>query len=264
MKQKRNKGFYRVTRGGPALAVLLCGMAVIVLLTGLAGRAVQVAAKPARRPIYSVETPEKKVALGINCAWGNEDIEEILEVFDKHNVKASFFLVGDWCDRYPDSVRRIDQAGHEIGSHSDTHADMTKLDREGILREIRASNEKIKKLTGKSPILFRPPSGAYNNQVIELIEAEGLFPIQWDCDSLDYRNLTPDEMQQRIFKKLRNGSILLFHSGAKYTARALPQIIEAIRAEGYELVMVSELIHPRPYRVDVEGRQHPVEPTKEE
>jgi polysaccharide deacetylase family sporulation protein PdaB len=264
VKGRSKTGFYRVTRGGVALAVLLCGMAAIVLLTGLAGEAVRVAARPAKHPIYSVETPEKKVALGINCAWDNGDIGQILEVLEQHNVKASFFLVGDWCDRYPDSVRQIDGAGHELGSHSDTHADMTKLDREGILREIRSSKEKIKNLTGKTPTLFRPPSGAYNNQVIEQIEAEGLFPIQWDCDSLDYRNLTPDEMQQRIFKKLRNGSILLFHSGAKYTPQALPQIIEAIRAEGYEFVMVSELIHPRPYRVDFEGRQHPVEQPKED
>ncbi len=258
VKRTNKRGIYRVTRRGPALAILLCGMAAIGLLTGLAGKAVQVAAQPARHPIYSVETPEKKVALGINCAWDNEDIERLLETLDQYNVKASFFLVGDWCDRYPDSVRQIDAAGHELGSHSDTHADMTKLDREGILREIRVSNEKMKALTGKAPTLFRPPSGAYNNQVIELIEAEGLFPIQWDCDSLDYRNLTPDEMQQRIFKKLRNGSILLFHSGAKYTPAALPQIIEAIRGEGYDFVMVSELVHPRPYQVDFEGRQHPI------
>ena len=236
---------------------LLCVFAVVCLIIGAVGLPVETQAEQVRRPIYSVETQEKKVALGINSAWGNEDIPQILEVLADYNVRASFFVVGDWAGKYPDSVRMIFDAGHEIGSHSDTHADMSKLDRDGILREIRESSRKIEAITGVPPTLFRPPSGAYDSQAIRLIEEEGLYPIQWDCDSLDYRDLSADQMWERIAKNLRSGSILLFHSGTKNTAAALPQIIEAIRAEGYAFVMVSELVHPRPYRVDFEGRQWP-------
>ena len=257
--KKKGLGRYRVLGKWAALGFVAAGVAAVCLLASAATRVVQTVAEPVRRPIYSVETEENLVALGINCAWGNEDIEQILEVLGHYNVKASFFVVGDWCDRYPQSVRRIHEAGHEVGSHSDTHADMTKLDRAGILREIRDSSRKIEALTGKKPTLFRPPSGAYDNESIRLIEEEGLYPIQWDCDSLDYRDLTADQMWRRISKSLRRGSILLFHSGTQNTAAALPRVIEAIRAEGYEFTPVSELIHPWPYTVDFQGRQHAVD-----
>lgn len=236
-----------------AFTVLLCAG---VLLLYEATRAVRMVAAPQKQlPIYSVETDKKEVSLGINCAWDNEDIPQLLDILDEYQVKASFFVVGDWCDKFPDSVRQIASRGHEVGSHSDTHPDMTKLNRQDMQREIRDSAEKIEALTGKKPDLFRPPSGAYNAAVIETIRQEGFYPIQWDCDSLDYKNLTPDEMQARIFKKLRKGSILLFHSGAKNTPAALRQIIAAIQAEGYRLVPVSELIYKGEYTVSFEGRQ---------
>jgi len=172
-------------------------------------------------------------------------------------VKASFFVLGSWAQRYPQSVKSIFDAGHEVGSHSNTHADMTTLGEDEILRQIRESSRKIHEITGQPPTIFRTPSGAYNNRVIALIEQEGLYPIQWDCDSLDYRDLSADQMWERIDKKLQPGSILLFHSGTKNTASALPQIIESIRAQGYEFEMVSQLIHPHPYAVDHRGRQIP-------
>jgi len=247
-KKSGGAGFYRV---------LVLGAAAFYLLAGAAGMSVGVLAEQTRRPIYSVETQEKQVALGINCAWGNEDIEEILRVLELYDVPTSFFVLGQWADKYPHSVRMIADAGHEVGSHSNTHADMTTLSETQIQRQISESAAKIQEITGVRPTLFRTPSGAYNNRVIALIEQEGLYPIQWDCDSLDYRDLTADQMWARISKNLRPGSILLFHSGTKNTADALPQIIEQIRAEGYEFVKVSELIHPRPYTVNFEGRQRP-------
>lgn len=248
-----------VFRLKPVILILLC-ITVIGCFLALRGaaQAVKVSAAQEKRPIYSVETKEKKVSLGINCAWDNADIPELLEILAQYEIRASFFVVGDWCEKFPESVKAIYDAGHEIGTHSDTHADMSKLNREEILRELRDSAEKIQQVTGERPTLFRPPSGAYNSLVIETAEQEGFYPIQWDCDSVDYRNPTADQMQQRIMKKLRCGSILLFHSGAKNTPDALPRIIETIQTQGYQFVPVSALIHPAPYSVDFEGRQHPV------
>lgn len=219
------------------VAAMLCGG---VLLLGPATRAVQTAASQEKRPIYSVDTDEKKVSLGINCAWDNVDIPQLLAVLEEYNIKATFFVVGEWCEKYPESVKAIHDAGHEIGTHSDTHADMVKLGREDIVRELRDSAAKIEAVTGIRPTLFRPPSGSYNTLVIETAEQEGFYPIQWDCDSVDYKNPTPAQMQKRIMKTLRCGSIMLFHSGAKNTPEALPQIIQAIKDQGYSFVPVSE------------------------
>lgn len=237
-----------------AIGVLLCGGLVLL---GYTARTARVSATVEKRPIYSVETEQKQVALGINCAWDNADIPALLQILAEHDVRATFFVVGDWCDRYPESVQALADAGHEIGSHSDTHPDMAALDRDGIVRELRDSAAKIEAITGTRPTLFRPPSGSYNSLLIETAEQEGFYPIQWDCDSIDYKDPTPQQMEQRILNKLRNGSITLFHSGAKNTPAALPQIIRSIQERGYTFVPVSALIHPPPYRVDFEGRQHP-------
>lgn len=155
-----------------------------LLLMGNAAQVVQTAAAEEKRPIYSVETQEKKVSLGINCAWDAEDIPVLIDLLAEHQVTATFFVVGEWCDKFPDAVRAIDAAGHEIGTHSDTHADMAALDREGIVRELRDSAAKIEALTGKRPTLFRPPSGSYNTLVIATAEQEGFYPIQWDCERM--------------------------------------------------------------------------------
>jgi peptidoglycan/xylan/chitin deacetylase (PgdA/CDA1 family) len=242
-----------------ARGLLALGLLAVMLIAGLrwAGEAVAASASQRLLPIYSVETLEKKVALGFNCAWDNTDIPQLLEILDRYHIKTTFFVSGSWCKKFPESVKALYDAGHEIGSHSNTHTDMVTLDRDGILREIDLCNEKVANITGVSPTLFRMPSGSYNDLVIETIRSRGMIPIQWDCDSLDYRNPTPDAMRERIMGKLQNGSILLFHSGAQNTPAALPDILEAIAGAGYEIVPVSALILPEPYTIDHEGRQHP-------
>lgn len=247
---------YRVVRGRMFGACLLLTLAMGIALVAGAVKIAQTSGSAKKTPIYSVETDKRTVSLGINCAWDNADIPELIRILDEYNVKATFFVVGEWCDNYPESVKALYDAGHEIGSHSDTHADLAKLDREDIRREIRDSASKIQAVTGTRPTLFRPPSGSYNTTVVELIEEEGLYPIQWDCDSIDYKNPTPQQMKERIFKKLRSGSIMLFHSGAKNTPAALPMIIEAIQEKGYRFVPVSQLIYKDNYTLDHEGRQH--------
>ena len=236
-----------------SFGLLLC---FAIVLAGFPGRIIETVTPERRLPIYSVETDERKISLGINCAWGDEDIPVLLEILEQHNIRASFFLTGTFVRKFPDSVRAIHDAGHEIGSHSNNHVDLTTLDRNGITQEIRSLNEELRSITGTAPVLFRTPSGAYNNLVIEVIEQEGMIPIQWDADSLDYRDPTPAEMHRRIMGKLRPGSITLFHAGAKNTPPALPGIIESAIEQGYIFVTVGELIFPPPYTLDHEGRQH--------
>lgn len=242
------------------LAAIFVITIFVITLSALGGAKLvtETAAELKELPIYSVETPkkEKLISLGINCAWGNGDIPDILNTLDELEVKATFFLVGSWCDSFPESVREISRRGHELGNHSDTHKDMPSLSEEEIKAEIENCSEKIKALTGSKPTLFRPPSGSYNNAVISSAKSLGYYPIQWSLDSLDWKQKTPEEMEARIIPKLSYGDILLFHNDTKYTAQALPQIIREIKEKGYRFVPVGELIHKDSYTVDIQGRQH--------
>ena len=120
-------------------------------------------------PIYCVDKKEKKISISFDAAWGNEQTQELLDILSKYNVKTTFFLVGSWVDKYPESVKAISDAGHDVGNHSNTHPHMTKLSKEKEKEEISLCNEKIYKITNKKPTLFRPPYGDYNNSVVESV-----------------------------------------------------------------------------------------------
>lgn len=136
-------------------------------------------------PIYSVETDEKKVALTFDAAWGNEDTKKILEILAKHNVHATFFMTGGWVEKYPDDVKAIYEAGHDLGNHSEHHRNMSQLSEEEKTEEIMSVHQKVKEITGVEMNLFRPPYGDYDNAVILNAEENGYYPIQWDVDTGD-------------------------------------------------------------------------------
>ncbi|HOQ16666.1 MAG TPA: polysaccharide deacetylase family protein, partial [Defluviitaleaceae bacterium] len=149
-------------------------------------------------PIYCVETSEKKVALSFDAAWGADDTDDLLAILDKHGVKATFFLVGDWVRKYPEEVKKIAAAGHDIGNHSNKHPHMGQMSKEANIKEIMAAHEEVKKLTGIEMNLFRPPFGEYNNTVIEAAEACNYYTIQWDVDSLDWKEYGVDPMIKQV------------------------------------------------------------------
>lgn len=249
---------YHVARGRWALPVLAGLAAALALLVGAGGRALAAQAAGGRQlPIYSVETPERLVALGINCAWDDSGLGELLALLEERGVKATFFLVGEWCERYPQAANRLAQAGHELGSHSQTHRDMTQLDRAQIAWELEASAAAIRAATGQSPRLFRPPSGAYNDLVIATARQLGWEAVQWDVDSLDWQEPPVEEMVERVCAKCRPGSILLWHLGKPDTPDALAQALDRLQGEGYRFCTVGELLYPPPYRLDHTGRQFP-------
>jgi polysaccharide deacetylase family sporulation protein PdaB len=206
-----------------------------------------------------VETPEKKAAVTFNCAWGAEDIPEILAVLEKYEAKATFFILGQWAKDNPDAVKLISEAGHEIGTHSNTHPDMAEIGVEKTREELFLSCGYIEKACGIKPVLFRAPSGSYSSELIKNASEMGFTSIQWDVDSRDWKDKTAGEMVESVTKNVRKGSIILFHSGKKNTLEALPQILEILKNGGYEFVKVSDLIYAGNYTVDHTGRQHSLE-----
>lgn len=206
-------------------------------------------------PIYCVDTKDKKISLTIDVSWGNDYTEKILDILDKYNVKATFFVVGGWVDQYPDRLKEIYKRGHEIGNHSNKHPDMTKLSKEDIIKDVSINDAKVRKVTGEGTKLFRCPSGSYNDLVINTVQEAGYYCIQWDVDSIDWKEEGADIEYRRVIKNTKPGSILLFHNNAKYTPQNLPRIIEKLQGEGYQFVKASELIYKNDYKVDYLGKQ---------
>lgn len=210
-----------------------------------------------RLPIYCVDTSENKVALTFDSAWGNENTGALLEILEKNEVRATFFMTGGWMEEYPEDVKAIAAAGHDLGNHSESHKQMSQLSKEECKREIMEPHEKAKELTGKDMALFRAPYGDYNNTLLEAAEECGYYAIQWDVDSLDWKDYGAEAIVREIVehKQLGKGSIILCHNGGKYTKDALESVIKELKGKGFELVPVSELIYKEGYKIDQRGRQ---------
>lgn len=207
-------------------------------------------------PIYNVDTQENKVALTINCAWNADDIDLILETLSKNEVKATFFMVGDWISKFPDAAKKVYESGNEIGNHSESHAHVNNLNHEKNIEQIAKCSDRVKALTGKPTTLYRGPYGEYNDTVVKAAQDSNHIMIQWNIDTLDYNGLTREQMWERIEPKLEKGSIILMHNGTENTALSLDMIIKNIKAKGYEPVTVSELIYKDNYTIDTNGTQH--------
>ena len=141
-------------------------------------------------PIYCVDTTEKKIALTFDAAWGNEDTGQILEILKKHGVRVTFFMTGGWVESYPDDVKAILAAGHDLGNHSENHKNMSQLSDAEKKEELMKVHEKVRTLTGYEMFLFRPPYGDYDNAVVNVAKENGYYTIQWDVDTLDIKGMT--------------------------------------------------------------------------
>ena len=206
-------------------------------------------------PIYNVQTDEKKVAFTMNCAWNADDIDSILGTLKNNNVKITFFMVGDWIDKFPEAVKKINNEGHEIASHSNTHPHVNNLSYKENIKEIEDSNKKIENITGKGTKVYRPPYGEYNDTVIKAAEDKGYYCIQWSIDTLDYTGITGEEMWNRLDGKIKLGDIILSHNGTKHTADSLDMLIKNIKNKGLEIVPVSDLIYKDNYKINSNGTQ---------
>jgi polysaccharide deacetylase family sporulation protein PdaB len=240
------------------LSIFLTALAVVLIFTAINSPAIVGAAATKRElPIYSVKRDSKMVSLTFDAAWGNEDTQQLIDTLNKYRVKATFFVVGFWADKFPESVKALHDAGHEVMNHSNNHAHFSQLTTSEITANVKACNDKVAAITGVQPTLFRCPYGEYDDHVITALRSMGMYTIQWDVDSLDWKNLTADEITKRVTSRVQPGSIVLFHNAALHTPEALPGIIEYLIANGYTIVPVSELLLKDDYTIDHTGRMIP-------
>lgn len=206
-------------------------------------------------PIYSVETSEKKVALTFDAAWGSDKTLKIINSLSDAGIKGTFFLVGFWIEQNADKVKAIDEAGFDIGTHSNTHPKMSTLSESKMKEELEISMNMITNITGKPVKFFRAPFGDYNDNLLNVAGNLGLKTIQWDVDSLDWKGLSAGEILSRVKSGVKNGSIILFHNNSDHILEAIPLVISYLKAEGYSMVKISELAYENNYIVDNNGLQ---------
>jgi len=214
------------------------------------------AGKKRELPVYSVDRADKKIALTIDAAWEDDKTQFILETLERYDIKATFFLCGVWVEAYPDQVRAIAEKGHEIGNHSLTHPHMSKLSSAEIQKELTELDDQIESLTGKRCTLFRAPFGEYNDTVITAVRDIGYEPIQWNIDTVDWKEeRSADTILNSVIPRLANGSIILCHNNGYKIKEYLPQLLEKALADGYEFVTVSELLLQGDTTIDANGMQ---------
>lgn len=207
-------------------------------------------------PIYSVDRSDNKISISFDCAYGADYTYKLLDILDEYEVKCTFFVVKFWADKFPEVLKEISIRGHEIGTHSSTHPNMSKLSESQMISELAISSQTITEITGKKVELFRPPYGDYNNKLIEVSKRLDLYTIQWDVDSIDWKDLSSKEIVNRVVKKTKSGSIILCHNNGLHTHEALPYILSNLKEKGFTFVPIGELIYKDNYTIDSFGVQH--------
>ena len=208
----------------------------------------------------SVSTEEKEVALTFDINWAEEDhLDEILQILKKYDAKGTFFIMGGWVNYTDDNkekLKNIYNDGHEIGNHSYIHPNFVNISEQRMNDELKKTEDIIYQTIGYNTKLFRFPSGSYNEKALNYVMSKGYKCIQWDVDSVDWKQAGADVEYNRVMKNVKEGSILLFHNNAKYTPENLDRIINKLTGEGYKFLTVSELVYDDNYYIDENGVQN--------
>lgn len=251
-----------ITVKAKKIIMVIAAIALIAVVLGLGfGLNTAVATVNERKlPIYRVDRGEEKVvALSFDAAWGADKTQGIIDILNSNDIKATFFLVGFWIDKFEKEVRAIADNGMEIGNHSRNHLKMSTLSNEEIDKEITYVNDAVLRITGEKCKVFRAPFGDYNNTLMNRVESLGMTGIQWDVDSLDWKGISGEEISKRVLERVKPGSIVLFHNNSEHVLDALPVVIKKLKEDGYKFAKMSDIIHSGKYTIDNNGEQHKVE-----
>jgi polysaccharide deacetylase family sporulation protein PdaB len=202
------------------------------------------------RVFSNTETTQKVVALTFDDGPYPPYTEQVLDVLKEYHVPATFFVVGQNVEKYPELVKRIADEGHQIGNHTYHHIDLLKANRKVIAEEIDNTSKAILSAAGISPHLMRPPHGFRDPVVMEMMAERNLKVVEWSVMSRDWTNPGVDAIVERTVKKVKNGSIILLHDGDGITSQAsriqsveaARRIIQILSAQGYKFVTVDEIL----------------------
>ena len=234
-----------------ALALLAgVGIGVWAILSAMTA-----SAEERKVPVYCVDRGDNKIALTFDCAWGNSNTDELLAILKAADARATFFVTGEFCDKYPEDVKKMYDAGHEIANHSDKHPHVAGININDLIDDTKECSRKIQMITGEAPTLYRGPYGEYDNISISTVEGMGLQYVQWSVDSIDWEEPDAATIVSRITEGTQSGSILLFHNDLENTEQALPEILTKLTQQGYRFVTAGELIYKDNCRIDSSGKQ---------
>jgi peptidoglycan-N-acetylglucosamine deacetylase len=192
---------------------------------------------------FSVNVDGPYIAMTFDDGPSPATTPRLLDILKQRNIKATFFMIGQNAQANPAIVQRILADGHEIGNHSWTHPQLSKLSDERVTEEITKTQDAIKNACGYTPVLLRPPYGAITARQKEWIEKQfGLSVIIWSVDPLDWKRPGASVIEQRILAGARPGAIILSHDIHKQTVDAMPATLDALAAKGFKFVTVSQLI----------------------
>jgi len=192
-------------------------------------------------PIYKGHPDKPMVSFIINVAWGNEYLSDILATLKKHNVSATFFLEGNWTKKNPELAKMIVSAGHEVGNHSYSHPDMSKLTAAKTREQMIKTNEIIEAATGEKCVWFAPPSGSYRDETVKIADELNMKTVMWTVDTVDWRKPSPEVLINRVISKIDKGSMVLMHP-TESTAKSLDRLITLIEKKNLHIGTVSELM----------------------
>lgn len=194
------------------------------------------------QPIYQGDPNAKKMALTINVDWGEEYLPEMLKIFEDNDVKATFFITGRFAAKFPQLVKDIAMAGHEIGNHGYSHPHPDQISKRENQNEIKKAEVEINKACGVITNLFAPPYGEHKPHVVEAAEEIGYKTILWTIDTIDWdKSRQPDVIYEKVVKSAQNGAIVLMHPTDR-TVLALEKMIKTLQEQEYKLVTVSEIL----------------------
>ncbi|MCX7779324.1 MAG: polysaccharide deacetylase family protein [Negativicutes bacterium] len=193
------------------------------------------------RPIYQGNASQPIVAFACNVFWGEEFLPQMLDTFDKEQVKITFFIGGSWAKRYPHVLKEIANHGHEIGNHSYSHPHPARLTKQKNQEQIIKTEQLITEIAGIKTRLYAPPYGEFNDTVLQAAHELGYTTIMWTIDTIDWKRPPAEVLQNRVLTKLQNGAIILMHP-TDPTAKALPGLIQQIKSKGYQISTVSSIL----------------------
>ncbi|WZY01400.1 polysaccharide deacetylase family protein [Bacillus sp. FSL W7-1360] len=187
------------------------------------------------------DSDEKYIALTFDDGPHPQLTPSVLDTLAEFNIPATFYMLGDNVSKHPDLAKAVADAGHEVGNHSASHTDMTKIELKETKKEIEQTNDAIIEATGKQPETIRPPYGAYNDEMLNVFQGMNMPSILWSVDSYDWKG-DAKTVKKEVLKQVHDGAIVLMHDIQSATAEALPDLLVALKEKGYKFVTVSELL----------------------